>query len=126
MNNAAANITGPINRMTEGCDLKGRKMAVTVRPLMICILLGLYAMHTLPVSYAGAFLILLAIVLFIAETQVTSYGILSLGGVVSLVMGSIMLLDRDPVSSAYINHVHEAREGARGASGSGGGGCGCN
>jgi len=38
----------------------------------------------------------------------------------------IMLLDRDPVSSAYINHVHEAREGARGASGSGGGGCGCN
>ncbi|MBT8443001.1 MAG: DUF4266 domain-containing protein [Gammaproteobacteria bacterium] len=39
---------------------------------------------------------------------------------------TIMLLDRDPVSSAYINHVHEAREGARGASGSGGGGCGCN
>jgi len=38
----------------------------------------------------------------------------------------IMFLDRDPVSSAYINHVHEAREGARGASGSGGGGCGCN
>ena len=38
----------------------------------------------------------------------------------------IMLMDRDPVSSAYINHVHEAREGARGASGSGGGGCGCN
>lgn len=38
----------------------------------------------------------------------------------------IMLLDRDPVSSAYLNHVHEAREGARGASGSGGGGCGCN
>jgi len=39
---------------------------------------------------------------------------------------TIMLMDRDPVSSAYINHVHEAREGARGASGSGGGGCGCN
>ena len=38
----------------------------------------------------------------------------------------IMLFDRDPVSSGYINHVHEAREGARGASGSGGGGCGCN
>ncbi len=37
-----------------------------------------------------------------------------------------MLLDRDPVSTAYLNHVHEAREGARGASGSGGGGCGCN
>jgi hypothetical protein len=38
----------------------------------------------------------------------------------------IMNLNRDPVSSAYINHVHEAREGARGASGSAGGGCGCN
>ena len=38
----------------------------------------------------------------------------------------IMSFDRDPVSSAYINHVHEAREGARGASGSAGGGCGCN
>ena len=38
----------------------------------------------------------------------------------------IMLFDRDPVSTGYINHVHEAREGARGASGSAGGGCGCN
>lgn len=38
----------------------------------------------------------------------------------------IMSMDRDPVSSGYINHVHEAREGARGASGSAGGGCGCN
>ncbi len=38
----------------------------------------------------------------------------------------IMSMDRDPVSSSYINHVHEAREGARGASGSAGGGCGCN
>ena len=38
----------------------------------------------------------------------------------------IMSLDPHPVSSAYINHVHEAREGARGASGSAGGGCGCN
>ena len=38
----------------------------------------------------------------------------------------IMSFDRDPVSSAYINHVYEAREGARGATGSAGGGCGCN
>jgi hypothetical protein len=38
----------------------------------------------------------------------------------------IMSNDRDPVSSAYINHVYEAREGARGALGSHGGGCGCN
>jgi hypothetical protein len=38
----------------------------------------------------------------------------------------IMSFDQDPVSSAYSNHVFEAREGARGASGSAGGGCGCN
>lgn len=38
----------------------------------------------------------------------------------------IMSFDRDPVSSSYIHHVYEAREGARGATGSAGGGCGCN
>jgi len=38
----------------------------------------------------------------------------------------IMALDQDPVSSAYIQHVFEAREGARGGEGSAGGGCGCN
>jgi hypothetical protein len=38
----------------------------------------------------------------------------------------VMKFDRNPVSGAYMNHVYEAREGARGASGSAGGGCGCN
>ena len=38
----------------------------------------------------------------------------------------IMSFDRNPVSTAYLDHVFEAREGARGASGSAGGGCGCN
>ncbi|NNM20457.1 MAG: DUF4266 domain-containing protein [Gammaproteobacteria bacterium] len=38
----------------------------------------------------------------------------------------IMQLERDPVSAAYLDHVFEAREGARGALGSSGGGCGCN
>ncbi|MCL4721002.1 MAG: DUF4266 domain-containing protein [Gammaproteobacteria bacterium] len=38
----------------------------------------------------------------------------------------IMSFDRNPVSSSYADHVHEAREGARGAAGSAGGGCGCN
>ena len=38
----------------------------------------------------------------------------------------IMSFDRDPVSSSYMHHVYEAREGARGANGSAGGGCGCN
>ncbi len=38
----------------------------------------------------------------------------------------IMAMDRDPVSSAYLDHVFELREGSRGAMGSAGGGCGCN
>jgi hypothetical protein len=38
----------------------------------------------------------------------------------------IMAFERDPVSGAYMDHVYEAREGARGALGSAGGGCGCN
>jgi len=38
----------------------------------------------------------------------------------------IMALDIDPVSSAYMQHVYEAREGARGGEGAAGGGCGCN
>ncbi len=38
----------------------------------------------------------------------------------------IMSFSRDPVSTSFLNHVHQAREGARGAEGGGGGGCGCN
>jgi hypothetical protein len=38
----------------------------------------------------------------------------------------IMALDMDPVSSSYLQHVYESREGARGGEGAAGGGCGCN
>jgi hypothetical protein len=38
----------------------------------------------------------------------------------------IMAFDRNPVSSSYLDHVYEAREGARGAASAAGGGCGCN
>lgn len=38
----------------------------------------------------------------------------------------IMLMDGDPVSSSYMQHVYEAREGSRGGEGGAGGGCGCN
>lgn len=43
-----------------------------------------------------------------------------------LLADPVMAFDRDPVASAYLHHVYESREGARGALGSGGGGCGCN
>ena len=38
----------------------------------------------------------------------------------------IMALDGDPVSSSYLKHVYESREGAKGGEGAAGGGCGCN
>ena len=57
----------------------------------ICLLLGFYALSVLPLNYAGVALILLAVVLFIAEVKVTSYGLLTVGGVISLVIGSLML-----------------------------------
>jgi membrane-bound serine protease (ClpP class) len=59
----------------------------------ICIILGLYGLHTLPLNYAGLALILLAVILFIAEVKITSYGMLTVGGVICLFLGSMMLID---------------------------------
>ncbi|KPK88819.1 MAG: serine protease [Deltaproteobacteria bacterium SM23_61] len=59
----------------------------------ICLILAFFAFRTLPVNYAGILLILLGVFLFIAEIKITSYGLLSVGGVVSLALGSIMLFD---------------------------------
>lgn len=61
----------------------------------ISLILAFYSFQTLPVNYAGLLLILLAIVFFIAEIKITSYGLLSVAGVVSLVLGSIMLIDSE-------------------------------
>jgi membrane-bound serine protease (ClpP class) len=64
----------------------------------ISLVLAFYSFQTLPVNYAGLLLIALAIIFFIAEIKVTSYGALSLGGLVSLTLGSIMLFDDLKVS----------------------------
>ena len=61
----------------------------------ICIVLAFYSLHTLPVSYAGFALILIGIILFILEIKITSYGMLTVGGVVSLFLGSVMLIDSE-------------------------------
>ena len=57
----------------------------------ICLLLGFYALSVLPLNYAGVALILLGLLLFIAEVKITSYGLLTVGGVISFVIGSLML-----------------------------------
>ena len=59
----------------------------------ICLILGLYALQTLPVNYAGFALIIFAIILFLLEIKIPSYGLLTIGGVISLVMGSVMLFE---------------------------------
>jgi len=60
---------------------------------VIALVLAFFAMQTLPVNWAGLILIILAIVMFLLEIKVASYGFLTFGGLVSLVIGSIMLFD---------------------------------
>jgi membrane-bound serine protease (ClpP class) len=64
----------------------------------ISLILAFFSFQTLPVNYAGLILITLAIIFFIAEVKVTSYGILSIGGLISLTIGSIMLFEDVSVS----------------------------
>jgi membrane-bound serine protease (ClpP class) len=57
----------------------------------ICLILAFYAMQTLPVNYAGVALIIFGIILFLLEIKITSHGMLAIGGVISLLIGSFML-----------------------------------
>ncbi len=59
----------------------------------ISLILAFFALQTLPVNYAGILLIVFAIVLFIMEIKITSYGLLSIAGIVSLFLGSLMLFE---------------------------------
>lgn len=60
---------------------------------VIFLLLGLYSVSVLPVSWAGVALIFMGLVLFVLEVKVTSYGLLTIGGVISFVLGSLMLFE---------------------------------
>jgi membrane-bound serine protease (ClpP class) len=59
----------------------------------IALILALFSFQALPINFAGVLLILLALVLFLLEVKVTSYGILGGGGVISLFLGSLMLVN---------------------------------
>ena len=61
----------------------------------ICLILGFYSLHVLPVNYAGLALIILSAILFILEIYITSQGLLTIGGVVALVFGSLILFESD-------------------------------
>jgi membrane-bound serine protease (ClpP class) len=59
----------------------------------ISLILAFFAFQTLPVNYAGVLLILLALVLFIAEIKIISHGMLTVGGILAMILGSLLLFD---------------------------------
>jgi membrane-bound serine protease (ClpP class) len=61
----------------------------------ICLLLGLYALHQLPLDYAGLALLLLGIAFMVAEAVTPSFGVLGVGGLVAFIVGAAMLIDTD-------------------------------
>lgn len=60
---------------------------------VVCLILFLFATQIIPVNGAGVLLILLAIGLFVAEVKVTSYGLLTAGGITAMILGAMMLVD---------------------------------
>lgn len=68
----------------------------------ISMVLALFAMHILPINVAGLLLILLALALFILEAKFTSHGVLAIGGIVSMFLGSIFLI-RSPLTGAGVS-----------------------
>jgi membrane-bound serine protease (ClpP class) len=72
----------------------------------ICLLLAFFALSVLPVNAAGIALLILAALLFIAEIKVTSYGLLTIGGIIALVLGSSMLFDSpDPAIRVSVSVI---------------------
>ncbi len=59
----------------------------------IFLILAFFAFQVLPINYAGLALIILGIILFILEVKIISYGLLTIGGIVAMTLGSLMLID---------------------------------
>ena len=68
----------------------------------IFLILAFFAMQQLPINVAGILLILFATLLFVLEIKVTSYGILTIGGIVSMLLGSLMLFKSTPSISIHL------------------------
>jgi len=62
---------------------------------VIALILSFYSMQTLPINYAGLALIIFGIILFLLELKIVSHGLLAIGGIVSLLLGSLMLIRPD-------------------------------
>ncbi|MCI0532255.1 MAG: nodulation protein NfeD [candidate division Zixibacteria bacterium] len=59
----------------------------------ICLILAFFAFQSLPINYAGVLLMALALILFALEIKVISHGVLTIGGIVSMLLGSLLLID---------------------------------
>jgi membrane-bound serine protease (ClpP class) len=68
----------------------------------IALVLALYAMHILPVNFAGLLLIAVALALFILEAKYTSHGVLAVGGIVAMLLGALLLI-RSPLTGAGVS-----------------------
>ncbi len=64
----------------------------------ISLILAFYAFQSLPINFAGLLLIGLGVVLLVAEIKIVSHGVLSIGGVIAMALGSVMLFDAPEVS----------------------------
>ena len=69
---------------------------------LLCLILFLFASQIIPVNWAGVLLILLAVGLFVAEVKVASYGLLTVGGMVAMILGAMMLVD-SPLPELRVN-----------------------
>lgn len=68
----------------------------------IALVLALFAMHMLPVNFAGLLLIILALVLFVLEAKFPTHGILGIGGAIAMLLGALMLI-RSPITSGGVH-----------------------
>ena len=59
----------------------------------ICLILAFFAFQSLPINYAGVLLMVLALILFLLEIKVPSHGALTIGGIISMLLGSLLLID---------------------------------
>jgi membrane-bound serine protease (ClpP class) len=84
---------GAAGMTTASCLMQGLPLNAD---LIATVFFYIYAMHVLPVNYAGLALILLSGILFFLEIKITSYGLLALAGLLSLVLGSLMLFGQNP------------------------------
>ena len=68
----------------------------------ICMVLALYAMHFLPVNFAGLLLMALALAFFILEAKFSSHGVLAVGGIISMLLGAMFLI-RSPITGGGVS-----------------------